>query len=416
MKRHLSTLPFLLLPLCASAAVPRDWIADVSRPSVAPLAVKRGETAALRCTLVRDGKPWNPAAVSATLLWQTNGMGEVWWSEPASVASNVLSATWTPAMDPGASPVSLFIGAADADGEIVYAAEAILRILHAPGAVPSELPLPVRALDFAMITVTNAPWTLASDLAAATNGLLRTESDPTVPAWAKSATKPAYSYTEVGAAAANHSHSSITTGDTTVSSVSGGTATITKTETVLGNLQVCFSIDFDAFYDNGIHILQEAGNIYFRKGTDLEVAFPANIELYQTEEWPDLWFPVGYAPEGTPGVDLYPRNLFNMWFYDATYHALLSPHTSVMFAVSDFDTETPSIAGASGGTGCNYVSGTGTIAGFRVSSHRETTKIVATADLAGWRFDFSTNAGLYLAVSNLVAALGGSVTNFPALP
>ena len=36
-------------------------------------------------------------------------------------------------------------------------------------------------------------------VASATNGLLRTESDPTVPAWAKSADKPAYSAEDVGA-------------------------------------------------------------------------------------------------------------------------------------------------------------------------------------------------------------------------
>ena len=41
---------------------------------------------------------------------------------------------------------------------------------------------------------------------------------------------------------------------------------------------------------------------------------------------------------------------------------------------------------------------------------------IAVPTIAGQTFDFSTNAGLYLAVSNLVTALGGSVTNFPAIP
>lgn len=41
---------------------------------------------------------------------------------------------------------------------------------------------------------------------------------------------------------------------------------------------------------------------------------------------------------------------------------------------------------------------------------------VAVPTIAGQTFDFSTNAGLYLAVSNLITALGGSVTNFPAIP
>ena len=34
-----------------------------------------------------------------------------------------------------------------------------------------------------------------------------TESDPTVPSWAKAASKPGYTYSEVGAAAASHTHS-----------------------------------------------------------------------------------------------------------------------------------------------------------------------------------------------------------------
>ena len=42
--------------------------------------------------------------------------------------------------------------------------------------------------------------------------------------------------------------------------------------------------------------------------------------------------------------------------------------------------------------------------------------VVPSTALAGQTFDFSTNAGLYLAVSNLITALGGSVTNFPAIP
>ncbi|MBQ9727630.1 MAG: hypothetical protein IJV65_09025 [Kiritimatiellae bacterium] len=171
MKRLNLAFVALLPAICAHAAVPLDWRADVDKPSVAPLAVMRGETAHLRCDVFRRGAPYDLAAASATLYWQTNGMGALWWSAPATVASNVLSATWTPDMDPGASPVALFIGATDADGS-VYRAAASLRILHAPGAVPSELPLPVPSLDFATISVTNAPWALAADLPRAISNIV----------------------------------------------------------------------------------------------------------------------------------------------------------------------------------------------------------------------------------------------------
>lgn len=45
-----------------------------------------------------------------------------------------------------------------------------------------------------------------TEVAAATNGLLRTESDPTVPAWAKAASKPTYTASEVGALASTVTH------------------------------------------------------------------------------------------------------------------------------------------------------------------------------------------------------------------
>lgn len=165
MKPHCTALAALLLPLCASAAVPFDWVADVDRPAPVPVPVLRGETVDLRAALVRRGRPFDPAAESAMIYWQTNGMGDAWWSAPADISSNVLSATWTPAMDPGAALVTAFIGTTGEDGRS-YRAWATLRILHAPGAVPNELPLPVRAIDFATVAWTNAPWALPGDIPA----------------------------------------------------------------------------------------------------------------------------------------------------------------------------------------------------------------------------------------------------------
>ena len=162
MKRHLSSLAtLLLLASLARGAVPFDWTADVDRPAAVPIPILRGETVDLSCSLVRQGRPFDPAAESATLYWQTNGMGSAWWTAPATVASNRLSATFTPAMDPGAPVASAFIGTAGGDGR-AYRALAMLRFLHAPGAAPNELPLPVKILDFATIAITNAPWPDAS--------------------------------------------------------------------------------------------------------------------------------------------------------------------------------------------------------------------------------------------------------------
>lgn len=67
----------------------------------------------------------------------------------------------------------------------------------------------VDAKGYVTKTVTNGLATTAQlrgEIGAATNGLLRTESDPTVPAWAKAAKKPTYTASEVGALVSTVTH------------------------------------------------------------------------------------------------------------------------------------------------------------------------------------------------------------------
>ena len=58
--------------------------------------------------------------------------------------------------------------------------------------------------------------TMPTNISAFNNdaGYITTETDPTVPSWAKASTKPSYTYTEVGAAAASHSHGYVGSGGT----------------------------------------------------------------------------------------------------------------------------------------------------------------------------------------------------------
>ena len=63
-------------------------------------------------------------------------------------------------------------------------------------------------------------------------GYLTSESDPTVPSWAKQSTKPSYTYSEVGAAASSHSHNynanvGITSLDNSYFSLQSGELTLT---------------------------------------------------------------------------------------------------------------------------------------------------------------------------------------------
>lgn len=183
MKPILIALLALPAPAALLAAVPVRWTVETSRVQPAVFDVVRGESIALEATLQSYGKPLETAPEDAwRIYWQTNGMGSTWWSAPARATGNVLRASWTPAMDPGAPAVTGFIGSTGDN----YRASFQLRFRHGPGATPNALPLPTPRIDFAAVEVANAPW-------------IEEESDPTVPAWAKAAAKPAYTAGEVGA-------------------------------------------------------------------------------------------------------------------------------------------------------------------------------------------------------------------------
>lgn len=150
---------FNLVTLCllaaAHAAVPLSWETRPGSPAPVSFDRHHGETLELRCTLSgfgQSGPAFSPGA-DIRLWYQTNGMGSVWWSAPAAVASNVVTATWSPDLDPGADRVSIFLGAPSN----VYAS-AVLRLRHSPGFTPASLPIPVPPLDFAGLEVLNAPY------------------------------------------------------------------------------------------------------------------------------------------------------------------------------------------------------------------------------------------------------------------
>lgn len=176
--RPAAAIALAALALAARAAVPVRWTVETSRPAVPVFDARHGETLDLRAAFTAGGEPL-PIAPNAALCWQTNGMGDAWWTAPATVASNAVSATFTPEMDPGADTVSAFLGVPGDN----WRAEFRLRLRRSPGAVPNALPLPPRTIDFATVEVANAPWATAADLEAATNGLIAAETDPDFRAW-----------------------------------------------------------------------------------------------------------------------------------------------------------------------------------------------------------------------------------------
>lgn len=182
MKPILIALLALPAPAALLAAVPVRWTVETSRVQPAVFEQFAGTSIDLEATLTSYGKP---LAVEGEprLYWQTNGMGKLYFDAPASASGNVLRATWTPACETGgATSYKGFIGIPGS----IYSAAFTLRLRPSPGATPNALPLPTPRIDFAAVEVANAPW-------------LEEESDPTVPAWAKAAAKPAYTAGEVGA-------------------------------------------------------------------------------------------------------------------------------------------------------------------------------------------------------------------------
>ena len=156
--RIYTILTAALTTVCAHAAVPLRWTVETSRVQPVTFEAYHGETLEFEASLQSYGKPVADTLQDVCIYWQTNGMGSAYWSAPASASGNVLRATWTPAMDTGANAVYGFIGVA---GEI-YRASFQLRMRSSPGAVPNELELPRKHIDFAEVEVKNAPWASAT--------------------------------------------------------------------------------------------------------------------------------------------------------------------------------------------------------------------------------------------------------------
>ena len=154
------TVQTMFLACCITASaqtVPLRWAAELGDARPARFTLVRGDTVELAADLFAEGRPYLPATADAALLWQTNGMGALWWEVPAFVASNRVTVTWTPAMDTGAASYLAHFRVGSSTGS-VFRAYARLAMQHGPGDPVNALPLPVPVLDFAKITVSNAPW------------------------------------------------------------------------------------------------------------------------------------------------------------------------------------------------------------------------------------------------------------------
>lgn len=164
MKRPCILLAILLAAASSAAIVEHRWRANVTAPAAAQFPIGRGETVEFVCDLVdgRGAPVALPDGTLAAMYWQTNGMGDAWYSGPATVSNSTIRVTWLPEYDPGAPLVRLFLSAEDPAGAVAHRAFANLRFYATPGTDPEVLPVPERVIDLVPVAaITNSPWARA---------------------------------------------------------------------------------------------------------------------------------------------------------------------------------------------------------------------------------------------------------------
>lgn len=133
-----------------NGGVPLEWTRRPDSTTPANFTAHQGETLEFRCTFRGFGElPFGDGG-DVRLYFQTNGMGEAWWSVPTTVSSNEVRAVWGPEMDVGASRWVFFFGTPG----VVYSS-AIVRLVPSPGFAPGTLPPPAVFTDAVCAIVTN---------------------------------------------------------------------------------------------------------------------------------------------------------------------------------------------------------------------------------------------------------------------
>ena len=168
---------FLLYVLFArsASALNDPWSVNVNDHAAVQRTYKQGESWTMQVS-VRDGlKPLDLTGAYAKFYWFTNTVQNIWWTNSAAIPApkaGLVTAQWTPAMDIGAASYAYWIGLwMPGATSPLWRVTGTIRMLTSPGFRPNEQPVPVRTLDFASITVTNAPWVSAADWASGSNAL-----------------------------------------------------------------------------------------------------------------------------------------------------------------------------------------------------------------------------------------------------
>ena len=168
----LCILHFAFVFAAALSGFAKTFDVDIStgRPAASNEAYYHGETIEFRAV---RGRSVVTNIEYASIYYQTNGMGDVWWRTDGL--------TFHPTNDVGAASYRFFMegretvgsGGVESGGvdsptpSLTHSptisrdwhANGLLRLLPSPGFTPNTIELPVARLDFAAVEVLNPPWT-----------------------------------------------------------------------------------------------------------------------------------------------------------------------------------------------------------------------------------------------------------------
>jgi len=143
----------LMAALCTAStasALPLTWRADWPDAKPVETLVHRGTDVELRPLWRINKELADTNGWTFTTYCQTNAVGPWFGPLPGAFFSHT--------NDVGAAFYNVIVRAETPSGEVNYTAFARLRMLDSPGFAPGVLPLPTKSIDFADVTVFNAPY------------------------------------------------------------------------------------------------------------------------------------------------------------------------------------------------------------------------------------------------------------------
>jgi hypothetical protein len=200
--RPLLTITYYLFVISSCLSFTDSWSVDAKQHAAIDRTYKQGESAVMSIAVREGFTPLDLTGSQVLFYWFTNSAANVWWTNAATVVSaksGVVSVAWTPAMDVGAAAYPYWLGIwPSGSTSPLWRVSGTIRLLPSPGFAPNSLPLPVRTLDFASITLTNAPWVTSSDWQSGSNALAAALQN--VPVLISSATAPLVTTQQLNAA------------------------------------------------------------------------------------------------------------------------------------------------------------------------------------------------------------------------